>query len=229
MAPGPARGRVRGPPHPVRTRRNLRRRGARAARWPPPLPGCTTRPTAQCRSRSARLRRRGLPRRTPRHALAPRMPVARRPSARIVRVPDVRQSTTPSSGASCDLPGQLGLGDLAEPRQWELVDEDEPLGPLLLHQPAFVEERAQLIEGDVAMAWRTTHDRTYQLTAQFVGLAQDRDLVDQGVGQQLVLDLVRGDVLALADDQILGAAGDHDAPVWTKVAPVAAAEPPVGG
>src|ERR1700754_2746872 len=108
-----------------------------------------------------------------------------------------------SSGSSCDLPGKLGLGDLAEPRQWELVDEDEPLGPLLLHQPALVEERAELIEGDVAMASRTTHDRAYQLAAQFVGLAEHGDLVDQGVGQQFVLDLVRGNVLALANDQIL--------------------------
>src|SRR5258705_13638925 len=49
------------------------------------------------------------------------------------------------------------------------------------------------------------------------------------MGEQFVLEFVWRDVLALADDQILCPASDHDAPIRTEVSAVTATEPPVCG
>ena len=134
---------------------------------------------------------------------------------------------TPSSTFSCDLLGEFGLRDLAQSGEWKLVDDDEALGPLLFHQASLVQKGAQLVEREVALPGRASDDRADRFPAEFIRLAHHRDLADERVCEQLVLDLVGGDVLALADDHILASTGDDDSSVGPEVAEVAGAEPAV--
>ena len=71
-------------------------------------------------------------------------------------------------------------------------------------------------------------DRADPLAAFGVGEADDRDVLDLRVRVEQVLDLLGADVLALADDDVLEPAGEHDVPVVADVAQVAGPEEAVG-
>ena len=62
-----------------------------------------------------------------------------------------------------------------------------------------------------ASGWRGDLRATAHTVAPVgVGQADDCDLIDQGVGAEDIFDLLRGNVLALASDQVLGPAGEND-------------------
>ena len=65
------------------------------------------------------------------------------------------------------------------------------------------------------------------LAALAVGQADHGHVADARVCVEQVLDLLGGDVLALADDDVLQATGEHDVAVGADVADVAGAEPAV--
>ena len=73
------------------------------------------------------------------------------------------------------------------------------------------------------------HDhRTCPLSGAVVGQADDRDFGDAGVVGEQVLDFLGRDVLAVADDDVLGPAG-HDEVVVIDPAPeISGAEKPCG-
>src|SRR5262249_60423731 len=72
-------------------------------------------------------------------------------------------------------------------------------------------------------------DGTRDLSRRRVGHPDDRHLNDPGMVGEQVLDLARTDVLALADDDVLLAAGDPEIAIAVERAQVAGAEPAVAG
>src|SRR5262249_33885785 len=94
------------------------------------------------------------------------------------------------------------LADLAGRHARQLLDDDEVFRKLLTCQPRTLEEAADVGETDGLPG--PDHDEGASL---FAGLAarhgDDRDVSNRGVGHQDVLDLLRADVLARADDDVL--------------------------
>src|ERR1700743_3083672 len=72
------------------------------------------------------------------------------------------------------------------------------------------------------------HDGAGPLSGAVVGQADDGDFGDPGVAGQNVLHLLGGDVLAVADDDVFGASGDHQAVTVDPARQVPGAEIPVG-
>ena len=72
------------------------------------------------------------------------------------------------------------------------------------------------------------HERLDRLAPLLAGDADHRDLGDRRVGEQHVLDLDRGDVLAAGDDHVLLAVADRQVAVVADHAAVAGVEPAVG-
>jgi hypothetical protein len=68
-------------------------------------------------------------------------------------------------------------------------------------------------------------DGAHPLSAFWVGESDHRDIGDFGMLVQQFLDLLCADVLALPDDDVLEAAGDHQRPVGAEISEVAGAEP----
>src|SRR4051812_33790552 len=108
----------------------------------------------------------------------------------------------------------------------QLVDDLQPLGDLLPHQPRGGAGVDHLVEGQhVATLARRLHDCAHQLAPLGVGEPDDGDVADLRVVEQHVLELTRGDVLALADDDVLQPPGEPEMAVRPQHADVAGAEP----
>ena len=76
---------------------------------------------------------------------------------------------------------------------------------------------------------RRHDERDGHLAAVVVGDAEHRDVGDLRVRVEHVLDFLGRDVLALADDDVLEAAGDDDGAVLVEARQVAGVEEAVGG
>src|SRR5690606_27770886 len=210
----------------------------------PPRRAPSTRPAPSARTgrsprhRTARRRgRRAASGRARRAAASPRAPRGPAPSRTRPRRPGGRRRARrrgprapPATGPSGpllprELLAQLVLEDLAQrlvARQ--RVDDLELLGGLELREPLGLEVRDHLVEGDRLAALRRLHHGAHALPPLAVRQADDRDVADLRVRVEEVLDLLGGDVLALADDDVLEPPGQHHVAVLAQVADVAGAE-----
>src|SRR6266542_5419539 len=116
--------------------------------------------------------------------------------------------------------------DLPAGRHGELRDDLDALGKLVARQLMGVEERHDLGERD-RLAVARDHDRARALPEARIGHAHDGHAGDLGMRVEQVLHLDDRDVLAAADDQVLGAPGDGEVAVAVERAPVARLEPAV--
>src|SRR4051812_14648551 len=152
---------------------------------------------------------------------------ARRPSQRATPRPSA--TALPLVGGAERLP-QLVLQHLVEglvARQ--LVDDFEALRDLLAHQPGRGAGLDHLVERQRLRTVGGWFDHSaHEFSAFGVGQPDHGDVTDLGVVEQHVLQLARGDVLALTDDDVLQAPGEAEMAVGTQHADVAGAEPPVG-
>ena len=101
-------------------------------------------------------------------------------------------------------------------------------GVLNLTSPAVREIRHHLVELEDLARGGLLDDGAHPLAPLAVGQPDHRHVADPGVRVQQVLDLLGRDVLALADDDVLQTAGEHDVTVVAEVADVAGAEVAVG-
>ncbi|CAB4776497.1 unannotated protein [freshwater metagenome] len=83
--------------------------------------------------------------------------------------------------------------------------------------------RAQLVERWCRLTSGHDHDCAGKLAALAVGQRDYRDVGHRGVEEEEVLDLLRRDVLALADDDVLDAPGDGERAALVESAEVATA------
>ena len=120
------------------------------------------------------------------------------------------------------------LLDLAARGHRKLADDLDPLGKLVLGELLAIEERGDLRQRDGLPVARD-HHRARALDEPRVRHRHDRHAGDLGMRVEHVLDLRHRDVLAAADDQVLGAPGDGDVPVAVERGAVAGPEPPVRG
>src|SRR5579871_1100705 len=110
----------------------------------------------------------------------------------------------------------------------EGVDVLDLLGHGLAAQALGLEPRTRLDECERGRTVGVAHDGAHPFTGPPVGQADDRHVGHRGVGEQEVLDLLGGDVLAVADDDVLEPSGDAHEPLVVDHAEVAGPEPPVG-
>ena len=110
------------------------------------------------------------------------------------------------------------------------VDDLEPLGDLLGHQPdalAVLEDARRASAGRPGRRARRT--RPPSRRGRRRGCRARRRRRSSGWRVEHVLDLLGRDVLALADDDVLDPAGDEDRAVRVEAAEVAGVQEPVGG
>src|SRR3954470_886224 len=122
--------------------------------------------------------------------------------------------------------GQRVAPDLPHPVDRQLLERDHALRALVRGQPL-----AGVRDQHVAVEVAGRHDERDDLLAPALRRhAGDRDLRDGRVVLERRLDLARVDVQAAADDELLPAAGDLEAPVLVvEPAEVAGAKPAVAG
>src|SRR3954452_15402435 len=141
-----------------------------------------------------------------------------------VSTPLSRATASPSP---TELLPQLVLQHLVErlvARQ--LVDDLQPLGDLLPHQPGRRADLDHLVERQhVTTLGGRLDDSADELTALGVRQPDDGDVADLRRVEQHVLELARGDVLALANDDVLQPSGQPQMAVRPQHADVAGAEP----
>src|SRR6266508_3831198 len=119
------------------------------------------------------------------------------------------------------------LLDLTARGHGELGDDLQALGELLLRELLGVEVGDELVERD-RLARPRDHEGAGALLEPRVGHGDDRHAGDLGMGEQQVLHLRDGDVLAPADDQILRASGDGEVAFAVERGAVAGLEPAFG-
>ena len=102
------------------------------------------------------------------------------------------------------------LQDLAAGIPRDGVDQLEAFRHRLDTQPLPVQELLHLAEAEAFLAFLHGHDRAAALARRRVGQADDRHVGHLGVEVQQILHLLGADVLSLADDDVLQAAGDGD-------------------
>src|SRR5258708_2693048 len=148
-----------------------------------------------------------------------------------------RPTTAPSSACSTrwssarrdDPRSELVLRDLAARIAGHDVDDLDAFRDLLRHQShalavlAHVEDRRRLAE------LLRNEERDDHLAPFLVGDAEHRDVGYFRVAVENVLDLLGRDVLTLADDDVLDAAGDEDRAVLVEAPEVTGAQEPVVG
>ena len=102
--------------------------------------------------------------------------------------------------------------DLADPGPRQGLAEDELVGALVLGEPAVPQVAAEV---DGPQPGVSTRDdvRTDPFAEVVVVDADDGDVVDVGVGQEMVLDLLGRDLLPAAVDLVLEAADDGEVAV----------------
>ena len=105
------------------------------------------------------------------------------------------------------------------------VDELELLGALLHREAETTAVVGEGLEGRRLGIGRDHDERAHALTRARIGCRDHRDVGDRRVLVQRVLDLERGDVLRVADDDVLDAAGDGHVAVGVDDPEVAGAEP----
>src|SRR5271166_2018494 len=123
---------------------------------------------------------------------------------------------------------ELAFGDLAPRRSGKMVDNDESFGQQFLgdsQRQQVLDEPGQ-VDGLRVDEFGVEADL---FTEHRVGHRDRRGYRDSGVGRDGVLDLCCTDVLAAAQDEIGGSAGDGEIAVRVDLADVAHAHPPVGG
>src|SRR5262244_1809804 len=113
------------------------------------------------------------------------------------------------------------------PRQ--LLEGLELLRDLLAHDGASFHERPELGERQRRRARAEDDAGAHALTARRVGDADHGDVRDLRVRGEVVLDALRGEVLALADDHVLPSPGDAEIAGLVHDGEVAGAEEAIGG
>src|SRR5262245_32474053 len=137
-----------------------------------------------------------------------------------------RSPAAPSSAEAC---AQDVLPHLAGRVAGQLVEQLDLLGNLLAHHAARLHVAAHLGERH-PVGPRPEYDaRAHALAARRIRYADHGDVGDLRVRREVVLDALGGEVLALADDDVLPAARDADVALGVHDAEIAGAEESVGG
>ncbi len=139
-----------------------------------------------------------------------------------------RQSVSaPSAGAPLARSRSDELLDLSARRARQLVDDLEPLRPVLLGDLGASRNCAHLGEAELAVPGRADDEGAGALAEPLVGHRHDRDLAHRRVRVQQLLDLGDRDLLAAAVDHVLDPAGDPQEAVVVDRRQVAGAVPAV--
>ncbi len=118
---------------------------------------------------------------------------------------------------------QLRLEDLADAGHRDRIDDEDLLRPGRPLGDTGLGESLEIVRARLrAGLQRDITDR--QLAGITVGLADGRRHRHRRVRQQRVLDQLRIDVVAAADDQVLGPAGDEQPPLFVGVGEIAAVQ-----
>src|SRR5262245_34406798 len=139
---------------------------------------------------------------------------------------DTARARRPSAGG--EAAAELVLQDLARRVARDRVDELEAFGELLAHEAPRRQVLDHLLEEERVRGIAAGDHGAAALPELRVGEPDHRRVRDLWMRVEEVLDLLRRDVLALADDHVLEAPGDHHVAVRVDEAEVAAAEEAVG-
>src|SRR5262245_1676189 len=133
--------------------------------------------------------------------------------------------TCPGAAEAC---AELVLAYLAGRVARQLIDQLELFGDLLPHDAPPFHERAHRGKRQCRRPGPRHDAGAHALAARRVRHADHRHVGDGGMCRQLVLDALGREVLALADDDVLLAAGDADVALGVAHGEVAGAEEAVG-